>query len=336
MTIRLTQDDVYDQYQEADEEELQFDPSDELDITLKYDARFSQGWRREIELREGMYLSIDQSQSTDRLIVDSPDAEGLNIHFTFLLSGNAQWIETSRSDKILFNRAIGQYSVRGNGLNNQITCDYGTYPWASVSIEIEPNILYSFAASPEKELPKNLQHLIRPPSQDLYWGHATIQPMMATVLQQILHCPYQGIVKRAYLESKVIELTALALDHESVIQQGETKRNSLKPEQIERIYYAKEILLRDLDNPPTIAELARQVRLNEHLLKKGFRQVFGTTVFGELQAHRLTIAKDVLAEQDMSVTEVARLVGYLNARSFARSFSRKFGVGPKAYQKSCR
>ncbi len=65
---------------------------------------------------------------------------------------------------------------------------------------------------------------------------------MNTVLQQILHCPYQGMVKRAYLESKVIELIALVLDRERAIQQGETKKVFLKPEQIERVHYAKEIL----------------------------------------------------------------------------------------------
>ncbi|MEM9091951.1 MAG: AraC family transcriptional regulator [Cyanobacteria bacterium P01_F01_bin.53] len=338
MTIRLTQDDVEEQYQEADEEALQFDPNDGLDITWKYDARFSQGWRREIELREGMYLYIDQSQATDRLIVESPEAEGLNIHFMFQLSGNAQWIEISRSDKALLNRATGQYSVRGNGLNNQITCDYGTHAWSSISIEISPNILNSFAASSDKELPKNLQHLVRPLTKELYWGHKNIQPMMATILQQILHCPYQGIVKRAYLESKVIELTALVLDHEIVVQQEgkENKKVFLKPEQLERIHYAKEILLRDLNNPPSLATLAHQSGLSEYMLRQGFRHCFDTTVLNVLRDYRLEMAKQILAEQNITVAEVAHRVGYASLSYFSRAFKHKFGINPKNYQKACR
>jgi len=34
---------------------------------------------------------------------------------------------------------------------------------------------------------------------------------MQTALHQILHCPYQGLTKRIYLESKVWELMALVL-----------------------------------------------------------------------------------------------------------------------------
>ena len=188
----------------------------------------------------------------------------------------------------------------------------------------------------EGELPKYLRHLVRPLSQEVYQRTGDAQPAMITVLQQILRCPYQGLIKRAYLESKVIELMALMLDHEVVIQQGKAKKNALKPEQIERIYYAREILLRDLNNPPSLEELARQAGLNDFLLKKGFRQAFGMTVFGELRSHRLDLAKQLLAEQDMTVSEVAQRVGYADLRAFARAFKHKFGTNPKEYQKACR
>ena len=159
---------------------------------------------------------------------------------------------------------------------------------------------------------------------------------MANVIQQILDCPYQGIVKRMYLESKVIELMALVLDREIVIQQGEVNTVKLKPEQLERIHYAKEILLSDLNNPPTLEQLARQVGLNDLLLRQGFRQAFDTTVFGTLRSHRLELAKQFLASQDLSVREVANRIGYASVSSFSRAFEHQFGIRPKAYQNLCR
>ena len=85
MTIRLTQADEEEQFQEAYEEELRFDSADKLDITWKYDARYAQGWRREINLREGIYLQIDQTRSTERVIVDRPEREWPDAILTFLL-----------------------------------------------------------------------------------------------------------------------------------------------------------------------------------------------------------------------------------------------------------
>ncbi|NEP19942.1 MAG: AraC family transcriptional regulator, partial [Leptolyngbya sp. SIO4C1] len=51
MTIKVTMDEFNNQFQEADEVQLQWDATDELDRIYKFDARFSQGWRREIQLR---------------------------------------------------------------------------------------------------------------------------------------------------------------------------------------------------------------------------------------------------------------------------------------------
>ncbi len=72
------------------------------------------------------------------------------------------------------------------------------------------------------------------------------------------------------------------------------------------------------------------------MLKQGFHYCFGTSVFSVLRSHRLEIAKQLLAEQDISVTEAAYRVGYASLASFSQAFNRKFGISPKAYQKACR
>ncbi|MEM7061662.1 MAG: AraC family transcriptional regulator [Cyanobacteria bacterium P01_B01_bin.77] len=335
MVIRLTEYECEEQFQEANADELNWDPIDELDSTWKYDARFAQGWLRIIDLREGIALRIDQSQSTDRILIDSFEVECHYITCCFLLSGNAQCSMVSKPSEPFLSYATGQYCLRSNGLWPKFIEDYTIQPWCSVAVTIHSKILRSFAVCPENGISKSLQHLFKTSSQEFFACSRDIQPMMATVLQQILHCPYQGMIKRAYLESKAIELIALVLDHEVVVQQGAIKEDSLKPDQLERIYYAKEILLQDLSNPPSLSELAQQAGLNEFILKRGFRQTFGTTVFGELQGHRMETARQLLVARNTKISEVAHQVGYASGRAFARAFRRQFGMGPKAYQKTC-
>ena len=83
-------------------------------------------------------------------------------------------------------------------------------------------------------------------------------------------------------------------------------------------------------------ELARQVGMCDYNLKRGFKEAFGTTVFGYLRDRRLEKAQQLLLEQKMTVASVARAVGYDSPTSFTTAFKRKFGVGPKAYQISAR
>lgn len=337
MTIKVTMDEFDSQFQEADEEELQWDADDELDITYKFDACFSRGWSRQIQFREGILLSIDHHQPVGRLFLNESEHEGHFITCIFTLSGRGQLIVPSTLSEILFPRTAGKYLLNSNGL-----CPYGIVdesdiePYCHLFIRVRPSILRSFVPSPEGELPTNLQHLIKTPSQEVYRHGGDIIPTMNVVLQQILSCPYQGIVKRAYLESKVIELMALVLDHQVAIQQGDVKKVALKPEQVERIHHARKLILQNLSKPLSVAELSRQVGLNQFLLKQGFHQVFNTSPWKMGRDERLEAARQLLAAQDISITEVACRVGYANLCSFSEAFKRKFNISPKQYQKKWR
>ena len=158
-----------------------------------------------------------------------------------------------------------------------------------------------------------------------------ITPAMRLPLQRIFQCPFQGRTKQLYLEGKCLELIALKLDQLKDIDKRTGLASALKPDDVDRIHYARAILTDNLNNPPSLRELARQVSLNDYKLKVGFRQVFGTTVFGYLHQHRMEVARQLLAEQRMNVKEVSRTVGYANQSQFAKAFRKQFGMNPKVY-----
>lgn len=162
-----------------------------------------------------------------------------------------------------------------------------------------------------------------------YLGKTT--PVMQIALEQILNCPYQGLTKQIYLEGKCWELIALRLEQLVASYSQLSKSRVLQPDDIDRIHLAKEVLIRHLNNPPSLLGLARQVGLNDYKLKLGFRQVFGTTVFGYLHAYRMEQARLLLAERQMKAKEVAKLVGYASPSRFTAAFKRKFGVSPSVY-----
>ncbi len=154
---------------------------------------------------------------------------------------------------------------------------------------------------------------------------------MWTVLCKILQCPYQGLMKRMYLENQALELIML---HCQQFQEQEIRYHSFPGKNlgdVDRIYQAKEILLVNLENPPSLIELARQVGLNEFKLKRGFRQVFGTSAFKYLHDYRLEKARQLLSLGEMKVEEVAIRVGFDSRSYFALAFRKKFGLNPKQY-----
>ncbi|MEM9767477.1 MAG: AraC family transcriptional regulator [Cyanobacteria bacterium P01_D01_bin.71] len=161
---------------------------------------------------------------------------------------------------------------------------------------------------------------------------------MQLALNQLLNCPFQGLTRQIYLESKCYELVALKLEQLKASDRPPTVPTPLplEADDVERIHQARNILITRLDNPPSLLELARQVGMNDHKLKKGFRQIFGTTAFGCLLQYRLEHARQLLATGDMSVAEVAHQVGFANRSYFSKAFCKRFGLNPGAYRRSQR
>lgn len=83
----------------------------------------------------------------------------------------------------------------------------------------------------------------------------------------------------------------------------------------------------------SLVDLAHQAGTNEFILKKGFKELFGTTVFGFWNDAKMEQAKLLLTEQSMNVGEVSHYIGYKNQRPVQPHLKRSSGVLPSRYKK---
>ncbi|MEM0980280.1 MAG: AraC family transcriptional regulator [Cyanobacteria bacterium P01_H01_bin.58] len=173
----------------------------------------------------------------------------------------------------------------------------------------------------EQLLPDSLKYDI------MDFSHATRRlttPAMKQVTAQILSCPYEGATRRNYLKEKALRLIALYL--------AEVGQSPLPNADLESIYQAAAILRRQMANPPTVDQLARQVCTNRLKLYEGFHVVYGTTPSIYLRNQRIGYARHLLKTSDWSVSEIAAAVGYTNRHRFATTFRQLTGFNPKAFQ----
>ncbi|NJP21566.1 MAG: helix-turn-helix transcriptional regulator [Hydrococcus sp. CRU_1_1] len=110
--------------------------------------------------------------------------------------------------------------------------------------------------------------------------------------------------------------------------------SSLSLDDVDRVYHAKEILIKNFNNPPSLIELARLVNLNDRKLKQGFRQIFGTTVFGYLHDYRMQQAYQLLSIGRIGVKKAANSVGYNSPTSFNTAFKKSLGSVLKHFRDS--
>jgi AraC-like DNA-binding protein len=96
----------------------------------------------------------------------------------------------------------------------------------------------------------------------------------------------------------------------------------------EKISLARDVLLQHIGEPLTIKELSRKAAINECYLKKGFKEMYGTTIFDFFQSQRMEHAKYLLYEKGLTVTEVSASLGYSSISHFSTAFKKHTGIKP--------
>jgi len=280
-----------------------------------------------IQLRPGLVLGIGNYQIIEDIEVyfefkQSPMALG------FCLSGNVQQtVNYEKGQKNLY------HLKRGHSVMTYLPECYGTNMasvgnHASVNIFINPSLFKSLIGNQQDYLPADLLDITNDVSDKLYYHETVSSPVINVLICQILNCPYQGSMKWLYYESKVLELIVRSIVQFMPQKSTSVKNTFLRPDEVDRIREAENILIHNLNNPPSLLNLARLVGTNKTTLNNGFRQVFGNSVFERLRIHRLERGRELLESRTMNVTEVAFEVGYSQQSNFTKAFKGHFGTNP--------
>ncbi|MEM9090113.1 MAG: AraC family transcriptional regulator [Cyanobacteria bacterium P01_F01_bin.53] len=286
------------------------------------------------------------------------------VSLIFLLQGQLQcaYRDASYVQHICVESGQNLLLFTGLGKQGVWTCPRALQN-TTIEVAIDAGRLLGYLGSDPVPSLSMLWQLLSQQSDQPYFHTGITTPAMQMVIHQYAHCPYEGAMQRMYLESKAVELVALKLSQiQQMAQASETKNSihsaqrssfggtmpslnsgdfsaksfnaknlkskGLKSKDLERVHQAREILIEDITNPPSLQQLAEQVGIGDYKLKRDFRQTFGTTVFGYLRTHRLECARQLLAVRQMNVSEAAEFVGYSSLSKFTAAFKRQFGILP--------
>ena len=151
------------------------------------------------------------------------------------------------------------------------------------------------------------------------------------VLQSLFNHKYKDSLQNIFINSQIQSLLLYSLD--CLFGNGDKEPvfacKFLEDERgRDTIIKAREVLLENIGNPITIKELARKVATNECYLKKGFKEMFGTTIFDFYQGQRMEHAKYLLYDKGLTVTDVSALLGYSSISHFSTAFKKHTGLKP--------
>ncbi|CAL2103338.1 AraC family transcriptional regulator [Tenacibaculum sp. 190130A14a] len=163
-----------------------------------------------------------------------------------------------------------------------------------------------------------------------YYEDATIKPTELVVLQQLINANINSSLKNLYVKGKIYELLSLYFQKDEMYE-GEYCPFLVDERDVLKIRKAKDIIIAQMTEPPTLQELANEVGLNLKKLKEGFKQIYGDTVYSFLFDYKMEHARKLLESNQLNVNEVGLQVGYSTSSHFIAAFKKKFGTTPKQY-----
>lgn len=86
--------------------------------------------------------------------------------------------------------------------------------------------------------------------------------------------------------------------------------------------------------PLTLDLLAEEANVNKYYLAHAYKQAYGISPINYLIARRIQEGKRLLAETDLSLSQISGILGFSSASYFSQSFRKAEGISPVEYRKA--
>lgn len=199
-----------------------------------------------------------------------------------------------------------------------------------ITVEISPSFLRSQCFGREESLKAPLREFLRERGQAP--ACLEILPLTTPLLAMrtaLLSPPVPDAAHEAWYLAKVLEILAHSVFQENAATELFCHRHQRQNR--ERVERARYLLERDLENPPSLDMLAREIECSPFHLSRLFAEVTGMSIPKFLRTRRIEAAAELLRGGRMSVTETAMAVGYSSLSAFNKAFVEQMGCCPGLY-----
>lgn len=138
----------------------------------------------------------------------------------------------------------------------------------------------------------------------------------------------------ALIAALVDQVVIHLLRHYSILRRTDTLELSRVGLVDRRIRRAVELMLAQLDQELSLKDLAAASYLSPFHFSRLFKKLTGATPHAYLAGLRTATAQKLLAETDLSITEISSRVGYSSPSHFSKGFRQATGLTPRAFRAS--
>nr|WP_319395848.1 AraC family transcriptional regulator [uncultured Desulfobacter sp.] len=291
----------------------------------------SKGFVYQLKCQPGLILAISKQYPSTAVSISFEEEEKTNfVRLLFFLGEGSHLQHHMKGGKTTYCANHG-YLTYGHNLRSElIHCPAKSF--CVIGILMEPWFIKRFSQGVAGEFARTIEGMLAIQKQgDFFCYPVFMNPSINICIHEILGCTYIDARRHLFLGSKALELMRFGFDQFSPDKGLGTSCFNLETCSRDFVHKARDIMISDIKNPPSLTELSRMVGVNRTTLSQKFRKIYGVTIFNFLRNFRLEKSKRLLQAGNLSVTEVAFEVGYAQQRTFSKEFKKYFGDTPSDY-----
>lgn len=109
---------------------------------------------------------------------------------------------------------------------------------------------------------------------------------------------------------------------------------TVKESDIQNIIAMQMFLIENIEGPfPSIALMAQKIKMSETKFKNLFKKLTGLTPNSFFMNNKLALAKELLEDRQLSISQISNRLHYSNNSHFTLKFKEHFGLSPKSFIK---
>ena len=161
-------------------------------------------------------------------------------------------------------------------------------------------------------------------------GYYSLQ--YAEILKEWGRFEKNSFVRKIHLESLSNKILALQIMQFEDDIRSEGKKTMLRKPELKQIKKALQVIENNLEDLPTISQIASEVGLQPRKLQQGFQEIFGKSANDYIKEKRLEIIRTLLTNSDYSISTIASMVGLKSVSYVSELFKREYGILPSKFR----
>ncbi len=167
-----------------------------------------------------------------------------------------------------------------------------------------------------------------------YFGSYNLK--MADLMTALRQVKGKGMIRIMQIEGLVYQILSMhIMQHNKEVKKKHLPTSLLKRELKEIRDYAKKIE-DNIAKEFSLEEISAETGLTQAKLQEGFKLLYNKTVTEYIRNARLEVARDLIANSEMNISEVVYSIGFTSRSYFSKIFKEKFGVSPSDFMTSKR